>query len=54
MSNLFLIAFEQLLKDCHREMDMLEVYFPESPSIRMDATIKAAKVTIGSEKNARG
>ena len=30
--------FDQLLKDYHREMDMLQVYFPGAQIINVDAT----------------
>jgi adenylate kinase family enzyme len=37
-------TFEQLLKDYHREMGMLDIYFPGAPVLRVDATGKPDKV----------
>jgi adenylate kinase len=36
--------FEQLLKDYHRETDMITIYFPSAKIIRVDATGKPDKV----------
>jgi adenylate kinase family enzyme len=38
-------TFEQLLKDYHRELDMMDVYFPGSRAIAIDGTGTPAQVT---------
>jgi adenylate kinase len=38
-------TFEQLLKDYHRELDMMDVYFPGSRAIAIDGTGTPAEVT---------
>jgi adenylate kinase len=39
------VSLEQRIKDYHREMDMIQLYFPNAEIVKIDASKKTSKVT---------